>query len=287
MGDLDLTALLMTIFGTFVAGFAGAWAAQAVVIRREDSRALISEIRATNSAVILAVTVANKYLALKEQHIKEVVLRHQADQQAYKEFMKPMPAPGPRVFQIQFDLRTLEPPVAPIDALAHLCFNSMTLPPRPLAAIADLQTAIAALSAALRERVKLIEEHRNRVPPRTSTETTEWYLGLPNAAGHIDQRFQGVTTAIGLYCDDCIFFARLLSDDLAKEGKRLGSEHWWRFQRKVHVRGPADWSRMKDPSLMPSESSYQPWLEGFPSKRPWWKFWQMRFRRRGGAPRSS
>jgi len=277
LADFDFGSFWITVIGTLVAAFAGGWAAQQVTMRREDRREHQAEITALNAAATLAVVVANKFLSVKSQHVGPQTVRYKAELQAYQEFLQPHQAqePGPRVFSLTMDLKQLEPVDVPIAPLAQLCFEKIRLPPRAMAAVSDLQTTIAALSAAMRERNRMIEEHRTLVPPRSTDAAAKWYLGAPNDAGHRDERFRDTALAIGDYCDDCIFFSALLADDIASYGKLLRREHWWRFQRMPHVRSAADWKRAVD--QMPPRSNYANWLAGFPTRKNWWQRLRARF----------
>ena len=56
--------------------YAGAHGAKLIADRGKLREQLLIEIRNTNTATLIAVTICNSLLALKEQHIKEIVDTH-------------------------------------------------------------------------------------------------------------------------------------------------------------------------------------------------------------------
>jgi hypothetical protein len=99
---------------------------------------------------------------------------------------------------------------------------------------------------------------------KTNGMTTARYFGEPAADGSVDERVISNITALYDGSDDCIFFGRVLSDDLLKYGNRLRR----RYRRRLYRLGipkfqPADWSLAERERLIPSDEKYQRWLRGF------------------------
>ena len=74
------------------------------------------------------------------------------------------------------------------------------------------------------------------------------------------------SSASGEQTDDCIFFSRILADDLLEYGKRLRRRHAWRLRLALPSVAPADWSEAERQGLLPANSEYAQWLKGFQRK---------------------
>jgi hypothetical protein len=64
------SAFTTSLLGSLAGAFAGAVAAQRIVERGKRREELLSEIRNTNAAIVLAFGVCNLYLTLKKQSVK-------------------------------------------------------------------------------------------------------------------------------------------------------------------------------------------------------------------------
>ena len=96
-----------------------------------------------------------------------------------------------------------------------------------------------------------------------------FYFGLTDRAGNTDQRFSDSLTGIVSSVDDCIFFSRLLCDELSKHGKKIKG----RLGRGAPKVNEPQWEKAERDNLMSDEGSYEDWTTMFVDheKETWWR----------------
>ena len=247
-------------FGTLVAAafgsFAGAWATS----RRETKRAVIAELNSVSAARALSFSICNRFMALKRQHIRPLQSEYA---EARARFTENQLRGRPNV--LQADMRALTPVWLPTEALERQIFEKTSVRGRAVAAAVDLVGVIDGLNIAVRTRNELVSEIQ-RQSPWPALQLAERYFGLRTADGVIDDRIQTNIAALFAQTDDCIFFSKILADDLFKYGTRLRRRNSWKFRLGVPKEVPEDWTFAQREKLLPDEAQYANWLRGFPKK---------------------
>lgn len=93
---------------------------------------------------------------------------------------------------------------------------------------------------------------------------TPLYFGLRNKTGRVDLTYPNCVDAISSYTDDCIFFSKLLIEDLVQHGRRLVGTFG---KRGPKIHNP-DWSKATQMNLIPDEKLYAEWLSAFKGAVP-------------------
>ncbi len=123
--------------------------------------------------------------------------------------------------------------------------------------VPTLVQAINHFNTAIADRNALIEEIRTS-RPHNDQKLAQFYFGLPDAQGNIDDRYGSAINALSRYIDDCLFFSKTIADDLASHGRELQDQFKHKFpSEKVDVTsfGVAEIYR----EFLPPPSSYPGW----------------------------
>lgn len=264
--------LSSSAFGTLIAAgagaFAGALGAQAIISRTEKRQELTSELNSVRAALMLCFSICNTFVSLKRQHVRPIRNNYVAAQQEHEAFQERATMAADGVYELHAELRTLSPPKVPIEILERYVFERISISGRALAAAAQLIGAIDGTFKSIAYRNELVREFQTaNLSPRSLTEK---YLGLTTAHGAADERFRHSVTGLYEQTDDCIFFARILADDLLAYGNRLRLRLPWK-DRLLRVRKlqPADWTIAERSGLLPTDEQYADWLRGFRTQPPW------------------
>jgi hypothetical protein len=255
------TALL----GSLAGAFAGAIAAQRIAERSKRREALLTEIRSTNSAIMIAGSICNTVLAVKIQHVKPLWDKYQADEAARAEFehkRKVGQSQGNAPFQFTAELRTFPCPTLPIGTLQDLVFNRLTVYGRPLSTVATLAQSVVEMADAYVHRAELIEAFNSGQVP--ADQMPYYYFGLRLPTGHTNRKYPDIVSAISSYTDDCIFFSSLLANDLHAHGQQLRTAYEKAFGKCAPTISRADFSAVKENGMHPPDTEYADWLKGFP-----------------------
>lgn len=252
-------------FETLVAGafgaFFGAWGAQAIITRNQTKLAVITELNSVNAAFTLCVSICNKFMSLKRQHVRPMRDRYAAVCEEYVRFQKagsPHIGAPTRIFELHADLQTMSPVKVPVEILERYVFENISIRGRALAAAVDLVSAIDGLDKSIKYRNDLIAEIQEAVP--SPEILISKYLGKKTADGINDERFRMNMDAIYAQTDDCIFFSRILADDLQDYGVKLKRRHAWRLLLNLPRQSCIDWSIAERANLIPTTKQYARWL---------------------------
>jgi hypothetical protein len=139
-------------------------------------------------------------------------------------------------------------PKMPTEALERYVFEKISIRGRALAAAVQLVGSIDGLANAIGNRNELIAEFRETSPDQRLAK----YLGLRSAEGVVDERYRASVAGIFDQTNDCIFFSRILAEDLLKYGNRLRGGHLRRFRVGLPKLDGGDWSKAETSGLMPS-----------------------------------
>ena len=261
---------ILTIFVTAAAGaFFGAWGAQAVISRGQRFGALVAELNAVNTAVTLSFIICNAYLGLKKQHVQPMSKRFCDLKQEHEKFLeaaKEHREPKLLEFQFQADWQTLSPQRTPNEALERILLDKVSIGGRGLSASAYLFGAIDSLIQSITYRNTLIVDLQKSGPHHPKA-LLDIYLGLSDANGTIDERFSTSIDAISAYTDDCVFFAKVLGEDLREHGVRLRRRNRWKTWKRLPKITRIDWSQAANDGLFPPDELYKDWLSGFKQDR--------------------
>jgi hypothetical protein len=236
--------------------------AQVAISRYQTKQSAIAELQSIRATLLICYSIINKFGSLKRQQVRPLRNRYV---QARQEFDAAVAAAnagqpgGPH--QVLFDLQTLTPVKVPTDMVSSLMPDKVFMGGRGLAAALELIGAVDAVERAIAYRNALIAD------AEVKGMNIEKYFGLKTAVGVTDEKFKSNVEMLFLYTDDCIFFAKQLSEDLLAYGNGLRR----RYHRRLYRLGiakflPADWSIAESENLIPSTDDYQRWLRGF--KKP-------------------
>jgi len=218
---------------------------------------------------MLCFSICNRFISLKRQHVRPMRDQFERARREHDEFQAAARAhagPQPLVYQFLADFRTITPVKAPTEVLERLLFERISIRGRALAAAVDLVGAIDGLDKSIIYRNDLIAEIQKEAPHAPAALAAK-YFGLPTEEAVIDNKYPASVEAIHTQTDDCIFFSRVLADDLLEYGTKLRRRHVWRFRISLPKLGKADWSMAEDEGLLPQMEQYETWLRGF-QKRP-------------------
>src|ERR1700677_950935 len=207
----------VAVFSTFIAAFAGTWGAQALAERSADRKALLAEMRTTNIALGLILTITNTYVVTKKRHIRDLV-RDYKGQVARRE-----QNPGATA---TLNLEPTYPPSTPISELKEIMCGRMTPDTKVMILLSPLEQSIIGFASTASERNAWIEEFR-RMPDNQSTSEKKLliFFGLPYALGRRDDRYPKYIEALEYQTDDCIAFSILLGQSLSAYGERLAKQY--------------------------------------------------------------
>ena len=250
-----------TFFTSLIGAFAGAYGGQYIVERIKNRENLLAEIRNTNAAIMMAFDICNSYLSLKKQHVKTLKENHDRHVQDLNQFhaeRKQGTIADDVVFRFQADFQSLETMLVPIGVLQKLIFEKISLNGRPLNLTATLIRTIQSLNNSIQKRNQLIELYKANSPIPDEVLATH-YFGLPDKNGHIDNIYPSCVQFIYEQTDDCIFFSKLLCEDLVTHGEQLKKK----FGKKSPKINKPDFQKAVDAGLMPDKNKYSDWKTMF------------------------
>jgi hypothetical protein len=122
-----------------------------------------------------------------------------------------------------------------------------------------------------RPRLSSTNCNTHKKSPHQADLLAEQYFGFRNANGVAGERFLVSIEAIYNQTDDCIFFSRILADDLLTYGNGLRRKNAWKYSLGVPKLKGADWVKSDKDGLLPSKDSYSSWLGGFDKAPTHWQ----------------
>lgn len=267
IGKFFNSNFMTSLIGALAGAAAGAYAAQRIVERGKHRDEVLKEIRNTNAAIALAFTITNTFLALKNQHIKALKEKYDAQQAELVEFKRKRKAgeiaPN-EVFCFQADFETLAPQAVPVDTLRDIVFERLTITGRPLNLVTVIMQTVKNLEESLVKRNSLIQQYRGL--EMTPERLAPLYFGFPYEHGHLDHSYPMVIDAIYTQTDDGIFFSQLLCKDLYDHGHKLSLEFTKNYKDQPPTVNEVRFETEKAQSLMPPDSNYSDWLAAFVKK---------------------
>lgn len=271
------SAFTTSLLGSLAGAFGGAYAAQRIAKRVKVREELLAEVRYVNTAIAIAFEIVNALLALKRQHVRSMIERHEEEYKRLLEYKAKRDAgfiQGNTQYHFQADFKTLEPLSAPIAQLLELILSKLSTTGRPLNLAMSLSAIAERFNGMVSRRNALIAELREGKMPH-GAELHHMYFGLPFGGGHVSQEYPDALRGIASYLDDLIFFSNLLCRDLKEHGESLVE----RFRAEVGGVPPniseVNFDTPEAKGLIPAESEYASILSAF-QKRPqvskhWWQ----------------
>ena len=251
------STFVTSLFGAF----AGAYGGQFIVEKIKNRETLLTEIRNTNAAVLMTFDICHSYILLKQQHVgplKETFDKQREDLNTFQAGVKSGQIPDNEIFQFEADLKTCETMFVPIEVLQKLIFEKISLDGRPLILNSNLIRAVQSLNNAIQKRNQLIEGYRAKTPMQSKDFATQ-YFGLPYSGGHIDNNYPSCVEFIYKSTDDCIFFSKLLCEDLVAHGEQL-KKKFGEDAPKIYT---PNFNKAVEFGLIPDESKYSDWTNLF------------------------
>jgi hypothetical protein len=259
-------------FGTAVVGvvasFAGAWGGQIAIFRRDQRREIIATLRAVNAAQALCFSIGNSFMALKNQHLVGMLARFREMEKQFAAFQEGKLAPNegeqPAQFVFEAELQSLPISKVPIDRLETMAFEKLTLDTKALALAIAVNNAIDSLNTSMAARNDMITKWYDG-PKMGDDEMLVRYLGVPFRGG-ADEKYKQTLFAIESYCNDCIYFCKLLAESLTEHGNKVRRKYrhhilWW-----LPKIAKADYSTPEAQALIPDAKDYAKWHSGFQTR---------------------
>jgi hypothetical protein len=266
---------MMSLTGALAGAGAGAYAAQRIVERAKLREELLKELRNTNAAATLAYGMSNSFLGVKKQQVKPLYDEFNKSKAAFLDFKKNHNPGVSGLFEFKADLEFLTPINVPINPLQNLIFEKISVVGRPLGLIGMLAQTVHHLDTWMERRNTLIQEIKAKRP--SHEELSIIYYGLKTDRG-TDDIYPSSLRGIYTYTDDCIYFSKLLGDDLAKHAAGLKQKLKKQFRGTEPFSATCDFSIAEKDGLMPPAEEYKGWESGYqtkpnPEKRGW-RFWR-------------
>jgi hypothetical protein len=274
--DPSLSLLIANIYGfinssfisAFLSALAGAglgvWGAQKLAERAARLRELLDTLRQANAVVVLASTVANQALSIKQQHVRPLTIRYFADRDlAIDSFAKLRAGTlsGPMSFQAE--LTKISPTIFPIEALKNLIFSAQLMPGRAMALVSMVEISIAELHGSISLRSEIIDVfHSTKLP---EVQYCQDYFGLKRDDGNSNCMYHDSMVAIGHYTDDIAFFSAELAEELQQHAARTRTK-LLSFRKDAPKASSVDFSESRESGLMPPRDNYASWLSGIKSQ---------------------
>jgi hypothetical protein len=251
--------------GALMGAWFGAWAAQRIAVQNRRRAEILKEIRECNAAIEIAQGICNAYLNLKEQH----VVRLKTDYDEKKKFVHDHfnntdpNQKQPSVLEVgSIDLRILPSPPVRLEHLEDIIIRGVSAT-RPRAIVHVLFLCVDQLNKMIDDRNRLANEYRSMPGPLNYNKLAFLY-GLP-VGQVIDTRYGDAVHAISKSTDDCIFFCRLIVDDLYRYAHRLRDKDEISTKKDRPIITKVSWSIPEKKGLFPDSGNYITWINGFMS----------------------
>jgi hypothetical protein len=252
--DLANSNFITSLVGSLAGAFGGAWAAQRIAERSKVREDLLREVRAASAGASLLYGIANAHLGLKRQFVKALwdnYVERKKEFLLYQQARRVGTVPPQQIFNFEADLKFLNAVHSPIEALQKLLFEDISLNAAQLQIAALLFASINYLTNAISDRNELAQTWNANKPSNFEA----LYLGLPQASGVIDDRYEMTLKAIHDQNNDVVAFSIILAESLYNQAITVRK----RLRKQFRVQGPLvnrlDFSRYGD--LVPPPEDYE------------------------------
>ena len=246
---------VLSLLGAAAGAGVGALVATRLVARRQRREELGAELRNTNVAAMVALSICHRALSLKRAHVLPLATRYQADVSAWNEFMRQRRTgerQGNLAPTIALDTRLLPSITFPVVTLQRLLFDKISMFGRSLALMTTLSETAGWLTNANAKRNELIAQI-GRLP--SGPEVAQAYFGTANA------EYPQALRAVASHTDELIFFSATLASDLAAHAQALRATWVEEFGRQHAPEATTvDFSAARQNGLMPEDAKFAEWL---------------------------
>ena len=222
-----------SVFFTAIAGsLAGAYGGQTYCRKGKKREELLTEIRNTNAAIMIAFAVCNSFLSIKKQHVGSLKQSYDSQKTSYFDHIK-LSKSGQINSHFKFiaDFQSLFLPPFPLDILRQQIFEKLSVSNRPLMLVTTLAETVHGLNTSIDNRNRLIENYKNSAI--SGYQLLPLYFGLHQHDTHvINQEYPALVDAIYIGKRMMVFFSKLLCVDLVDHGKWLAQKFKSAFWKK-------------------------------------------------------
>ena len=252
---------VLSLLGAAAGACIGAIVATRLVGKRQRREELVAEIRGTNVATMVALSICHKVLSLKRGHVLPLATKFAADMAAWNEFTRQRRTgerQGNTPPPISIDLRVVPSMTFPVMTLQRLLFDRISMFGRSLALMTTLSETAAWLTNANAKRNELVDRLR-RLPDATGV--AQLYFGAPSPTGVANAEYPDAVAAVSSHTDELIFFSATLANDLAAHAQQLRADWIKEFGRR-NVPGitAVDFTAARQNGLMPDDAKFAEWL---------------------------
>ena len=252
---------VLSLLGAAAGACVGALLATRLVARRQRREELGSEIRSTNVASMVAMSICHKALSLKRTHVLPVTARYQADLSAWNEWARQRRT-GERQGNvpptIALDTRVVPSLTFPIVTLQRLLFDKISMSGRSLALMTTLSETAGWLTNANAKRNELLEQI-GRLP--SGPGVPQAYFGVQVPGGPSNVEYPHAMRSVAGHTDELIWFSATLATDLATHAQALRATWIAEFGRRhVPEATAVDFTAARQNGLMPEDAKFAEWL---------------------------
>jgi hypothetical protein len=258
-----VTSLTGSLIGAAAGAWAGAYAVQKIADRAKRREELKLQHRHTNAAITFSVSICEKLLSLKQQHLLKlnaqfVILRGTVnwinEAQASDHRFRPN-----EPIEFPIDLSLITPLRTPIEPLQKIVFENITPIARVLSLVSSLNSTIDALNNAIIQRNTLTE----RMSGSSGAELMRRAFALPDRDGNTDAKYAETMDCIYSYCEDSLAFSVFLIEDLKKHGENVCDVYLKEFRQKLPRIWGANFEKAERNGLFPPREAYADWMDHF------------------------
>ena len=252
---------VLSLLGAAAGACIGAVVATRLVGKRQRREELVAEVRSTNVATMVALSICHRVLSLKRAHVQPLATKFAADMAAWNEFTRQRRTgerQGNTPPPISIDLRVVPSMTFPVVTLQRLLFDRISMFGRSLALMTTLSETASWLTNANAKRNELVERLR-RLPDATGV--AQLYFGAPSSTGVANPEYPDAVAAVATHTDELIFFSATLANDLAAHAQQLRADWIREFgRRNVPEVTAVDFTAARQNGLMPDDAKFAEWL---------------------------
>ncbi len=266
---IPLLALVVAIIIPLSASFFGAWTAQRIAERNRSRDDILKEIRSTNAAISLAMSVCNTAMAIKRQQVATVKRDFDQAKANFVEHVRQRQTgqiQGNTPYRFTLPLMTLPTPKFAIDSLRGVVLDRITVLGRAIHLTLELAEFAPRLVACMEARNQLVEGIK-KAGGVNSDEAAHRLFGLSLADGQHDLTFEHTLSGIVTITDDIVFFSHRLCKDLQKHGHWLVDKYRKRFGGSFPHIVDIDFSERIADGTIPPATQYADYMTKFMEAR--------------------
>jgi hypothetical protein len=253
-----ITAAIGSLFGAC----GGALIAQRIANKSIAREELVKEIRNTNAAMSVVISIGNSVIGFKRQLV--LPLKEDFDE-TLQEFMElnraietgRMPVGTP--FTKLVDLKYFLPLILPLEALKTLVHEKLSVVGRSLFLTNSINESALSLNGFVERRNELVnffKSHSSHLRP----DFYYLYLGIQNPLGGTDSTYRNLVEGMVVYTDSVIFFCNVLVRDLKAHGLSLAQNYKKNYRGDVPKVSDASFDIALNAGLLPRDEDNANWF---------------------------